>query len=214
MKKAIILTAAVVGLAVGASAQTVSFTGTALVSQSSASNPLNLAAGQVGVFINNDNLSLWSGFNGPEKIGSGLSLTSSATYTPIGTSDSFTFLGSNTVSGTTNFSLSGGIPSIALTGGVSTTDQYSVVVFNLSTTVTLPGDTYRIFRASDWLIPAGGSSIGYSTTPSAAAYQQIRTTGFEIATGTVVPEPSTYALLSLAGIALGGYAVRRRRRKA
>jgi len=29
---------------------------------------------------------------------------------------------------------------------------------------------------------------------------------------TLVPEPSTYALLSLAGLALGGYAVRRRRR--
>jgi hypothetical protein len=29
---------------------------------------------------------------------------------------------------------------------------------------------------------------------------------------TLVPEPSTYALLSLAGMALGGYAIRRRRR--
>lgn len=31
---------------------------------------------------------------------------------------------------------------------------------------------------------------------------------------TMVPEPSTYALLSLAGMALGGYAIRRRRRRA
>jgi hypothetical protein len=212
MKKALFSILSTVALSIGAFAQTVSFTGTALVSQSSAGNPLNLSAGQIGVFINNDDLSSWLGFNGSQTIGAGLSLLSSATYTPVGTTDSFTFLGSNAVSGTSNFSLSGGIPSIALTGGVSTGDQYAVIVFNQSATLTLAGDTFRVFRASDWLIPSGGSSIGYSTTPSAAAYQQIRTDDFVIASGTVVPEPSTYALLSLAGLALGGYALRRRRR--
>lgn len=183
-----------------------------MVSPSSSANPLGFSAGQVGVFINNDNLSLWSGFAGTGKINSGLSLTSSATYTPVGTSDVFTFLGSNAVTGTTTFSLSGGIPSISLTGGVSTSDQYAVIVFNSSTTTTVAGDTYRIFRASDWLIPAAGASIGYGTTPNATTYQQIRDTSYVIATGTVVPEPSTYALLALSGLALGGYALRRRRR--
>lgn len=211
-RAALIIIALIVNTDFIVHAQTVSFTGTALVSSGSLGNPLALTAGQVGVYINNDDLSLWSGFDGSGKIGSGLSLTSSATYTPVGTSDAFTFLGSNSVSGSSTFSLSGGIPSIALAGGVVTGDQYAVVVFNSSTTTTLAGDTYRIFRATDWLIPSAGSSIGYSTTPSASAYQQIRDDSFVIATGTVVPEPSTYALLSLAGLALGGYFVRRRRR--
>lgn len=193
-------------------AQTVSFTGTAMVSPSSASNPLGFSAGQVGVFINNDNLSLWSGFAGTGKINSGQSLTSSATYTPVGTTDAFTYLANNAVTGTTTFSLSGGIPSILLTGGVSTGDQYAVIVFNSSTTTTIAGDSYRIFRASDWLMPASGASIGYGLTPNSATYQQLRDTSYLIESGTVVPEPSTYALLAMSGLALGGYVLRRRRR--
>ena len=183
-----------------------------MVSPSSASNPLGFSAGQVGIFINNDNLSLWSGFAGTGKINSGQSLTSSATYTPVGTTDAFTYLANNSVTGTTTFSLSGGISSISLTGGVSTGDQYAVIVFNSSTTTTIAGDSYRIFRASDWLMPASGASIGYGLTPNSTTYQQLRDTSYLIASGTVVPEPSTYALLAMSGLALGGYVLRRRRR--
>lgn len=188
----------------------VTFTGTALVSTN---NPLNLQAGQIGIYLNNDNLTSWSSLLGNGTIGSNLSLFSSATYTPIlFPSQTYTVMGSNAVTGTSTRSLSGGITSLDLTGGISTGDQYAVLVFSNSITTTIAGDTFRIWRASDWLIPSDGSTIGYSTTPSAAAYQQIRTNAFLVGEGTVVPEPSTYALLAMSGLALGGYAVRRRRR--
>lgn len=40
----------------------------------------------------------------------------------------------------------------------------------------------------------------------------VNTTLTEVVATAVIPEPSTYALLALSGFALGGYAVRRRRR--
>ncbi|MGA0176789.1 MAG: PEP-CTERM sorting domain-containing protein [Chthoniobacterales bacterium] len=216
--KAIFSAGALLALAVSSHA-TVSFSGTSMVSTAAAGNPLSLSAGQVGIFLNNNDATAWSAFSGA-KIGSGLSLFDSATFTPIGTTDAYTFLASNTSSGTTTFSLSGGFTA-TLAGGVSAGDQFAVMVFNSSTTTTIPGDTYRIFRGTQaslalggWFIPTDGSAIGYTTNSAnfGASVQQIRDTSWIVASGTVVPEPSTYALLAMSGIALGGYVIRRRRR--
>ena len=182
----------------------VTFTGTALVS--STGNPLSLTANQVAVWLNRDDSATpWSTLFGSSAISSGLSLTSDSTYNAA----LFTVMGTTAVnpSGT---SLSGGLPSVNLINGINTADQYAVLVFNTSTTTTVAGDTYRIWRANDWLIQADGASIGYSTTPSAANYTQIRDASFLIGTGSVIPEPSSASLLALGVAGLVALRVRRK----
>jgi len=220
MKTIKILSIAAAATAMTLSAQaSVSFSGTALLSQTT--NPLSLVNGQVGIFINNNNNAAWSSFFGTGTIGNGLSLFSSSTYTPTGTSDSYSFLTNVAVSGSTTLSLSGGFTA-DLSGGISTGDQFAVLVFSNSTTTTIAGDTFRIFRgtgadlaAGGWLMPADAAAIGYTTNSAnfGSSVQQIRNTSFLIGSGTVVvPEPSTYALLAMSAVAIAGYVVRRRRR--
>lgn len=71
-----------------------------------------------------------------------------------------------------------------------------------SSTVTNPVTVASPFNWNNvaaWTLDAGGSGNAVNAT-------------FTSLNVTAVPEPSTYALLALSGLALGGYAVRRRRR--
>jgi hypothetical protein len=207
MKKTILSTLVAFGCLLHNLPAAVTFTGTAMVS-SSTGNPLGLTTGQVGIWLNKDDAStLWSTLIGTGKIGSGLTLTSDSTYD----ASIFTVMGSTTVTGTTTKSLSGGIPSVGLVNGITALDQYAVLVFAASTTTTIAGDTYNIWRASDWVIPSDGNTIGYSTTPSAANYTQIRDAGSLLGSGTVViPEPSSASLLALGVAGLVALRVRRK----
>ena len=190
----------------------VTLTGTALSSSTSVtpSNPLNLTAGQVAIWLNKDDVSTaWSTLFGTGAIGSGLSLTSDSTYN----SSLFTVMGSTTVTGSTTRVLSGGISNLNLLNGISTGDQYAVLVFATSSTMTVAGDTFNIWRASDWLIPSEGASIGYSATPLAGGpYQQIKTADYLLGSGTVVaiPEPSSASLLALGVAGLVALRIRRK----
>jgi hypothetical protein len=184
----------------------VTFTGTALVGTGSPSS-LFLTPNQIAVWLNRDDSATpWSTLFGTSAISSGLSLTSDSTYN----ASLFTVMGTTAVnaSGT---SLSGGVAGVNLINGINTGDQYAVLVFNTSTTTTVAGDTYRLWRASDWLVPADSASIGYSTTPSVANYTQIRDASFLLGSGTVaVPEPSSASLLAIGVAGLVALRVRRK----
>lgn len=91
----------------------------------------------------------------------------------------------------------------ALAGGISVDDPFAYVVFGESSSTANAGDTYNIFTSGNWVLPSDGSTITANTE-----YTQI--TGAPSFSGTVVPEPSTYAALS-GCLALAWVMLRRRR---
>lgn len=118
-------------------------------------------------------------------------------------------------------------------GDFSAGDQLLMVVYpTLTTSATSPGlGTLGLFYRTDlllngsdiaWVAPSDGFTVNLFATTAAVGGElaaNIFAPGDANMPGsgggqgfTTVPEPSTYALLSLAGLALGGYVARRRRR--
>jgi len=115
----------------------------------------------------------------------------------------YTVLGSAPVNTAgTNGALGAGI-TFDLGGNVATGNEIGVLVFSSSTTSAINEDTFSIWT-NDWLVAADGSNL--SLTGTGAPYMG----GTAAGTGTVVPEPSTYAMLAGA-LALGYVMVRRRK---
>jgi hypothetical protein len=212
MKKTIIAAILSTSLSVASSYAAVSFSATSLGSSISGGNPLSLTAGQTAVYLNMNSSGSWSSFASSEAIASGLSFTAGTIFTPSSTSDQFSVLGSAAVSGTTTLTVSGGAFSpLTYAGAVGVGDQFALLVFNSSTSSTAAGDTYNIWRASDWVMPADGSVLSFANTPvSGESIQRITTSAFLVGSGSVVPEPSTYALMALGGLVLFFIARRRK----
>jgi len=209
MKKTILTAIAVFSIMLQNLPAAVTFTGTAI--NSGSSNILNLTTGQLGVYIVKDQAATnWNTLFGTGKINFGLTVLDDATYD----ASLFTVMSSKSVTGTTTKVVSAPGSNIALANGISTGDEFAFLLFNTSTTTTTAGDTFSIYRASDWLIPADATSFGFSATPSAgASYQTLNAASYLIGTGTVVaaiPEPSSASLLAL-GVA-GLVALRARRK--
>jgi len=188
-------------MSIGHSIAAVSFGGTALSGNFSGT----LAIGDRGILVNSDDGGSFTLFNGT--LNSGISLTSISSAPTNGTTlslggSNFTIFGNNTASvlgltGAANFNIASSTPAnSAITAG----DSFAYVVFENSTTSTIAGDTFRIWRASNWTIPADGSSNTFGTL-----FTQITTANQAsnlIGTYQVVPEPSTYALLAIGAVGL------------
>lgn len=102
--------------------------------------------------------------------------------------------------------------SVAIYGNNGVNDSQAV---NYSTAAGLSGFKYAVLTDPSWTAPTfanNANSISLSLTANTTA--QAGTYSFNSGNQqiTMVPEPSTYALLALSGLALGGYAMRRRRR--
>jgi len=153
-----------------------------------AGTALNEAAGlfegDTGVYVvSNDG----SSFDSLTSLGDGLSITDSATY---GSSFSvFTGTSTNIVQNVFgNLLFTSSVGTDVGVEGIDTGDAFGIVIFSSSTSNTLAGDTFNIYTAGDWSVGTDGVfdfPDDYSTF-----------TGSPTATGTVVPEPSSYALLA------------------
>jgi hypothetical protein len=204
MKKTLICIAAICAMSIGHSIAAVSFGGTALSGNFSGT----LAIGDRGILVNSDDGGSFTLFNGT--LNSGISLTSISSAPTNGTTlsvggSNFTIFGNNTatavgnpvMTGAASFNIASSTPAnLAITQG----DSFAYIVFENSTTTTIAGDTFRIWRASNWTIPADGSSnnFGSFATQITTANQASNLIG----TYQVVPEPSTYALLAIGAVGL------------
>jgi hypothetical protein len=201
MKKTLLLAAA---LAVANTLQAaISFSGTAMQS----SFPGVTASTSVGVLLTLDSGTDWSSI---AQVAPGTAFTTGSQLTINSTT--FTVFGRNTA--TALRSVPGNASNFSFTGGMSGNDQFAILLFpNAAQADSVSaGTSLSLWRGSNWLLPAtddSGSTFNYGAAP--AAFSTVPNTATATQSFSVVPEPSTYALLSLAGAALGGYVLRRRR---
>ena len=149
---------------------------------------------ETGVFVVSNTASFnESLFSAPA---SGLSFTAGTKW------GDYTVLGAKSVNAAgSNSVVQAGI-TFDLSSSVAAGNEIGILVFNTSTTSSSAGDSILIFT-NNWGVPSDGSNIGI--TGSAAPYS-----GAPSASGTVVPEPSTYAMFAGA-LALGYVMIRRRK---
>ena len=203
MKTTTFLTLLAALLIVPAGQAAVSFSGTAMLS----GNSNVVASTSVGVLINRNSGSSWLDIT---NIAAGSIFTNTATFTLGG--GSFTVFGRNTTSGLG--SVPGTATGFSYTTGMDQNDEFAILLFPNIGQVTngvSGGTTLSLWRSNNWVLPvdAGGT---FTFNNTGGTFNQIANSSSSLTTFNVVPEPSTYALLALSGVAFGGYMIRRRRR--
>lgn len=163
-------------VAVSAGYSAVTITGTSL------KDVTGLSSGDFGAYlVSTDGSPLTAG---SFSFSPGASVTDSATYGP-----SFSLVGTNTASeflGTT--SLASG-HSFDLVGGIDSGDVFGIITFTNSTSTLLAGDSFYVWTSGNWDVPINGQTETFGTELS-----QLDGVAAS-STGTVVPEPSSYAML-------------------
>jgi hypothetical protein len=191
MKKLIVL------LIAGAISASASFGASFSLNGSAVFNPASLSGYDTG------DTSVWvvNGGGGGAFDVAGLQSLNSALSLSTGSIGGYEIAGSNTVTGGGSFRIVGGIGAINVSASVG--DAFGLLVFNSSTASTVGGDGYTIYTDASWVLPAAGASITFGGSAQPA---QITSGG---TASTVVPEPSSYALLG-GLLALGCVMLRRR----
>jgi hypothetical protein len=182
----------------------VSFAGTAL----SGNVTGQWVTGDRGVLVSASSSDNWSLFS--NALNSGISLTSTNSTLLSTGGTTFTILSSNVatalgITAPANFNILTSDPS---NPSVVQGQQFAMLVFDTSSTTTVASDPFRIYRAANWTIPADGSSNTFGT-----AFTQINSGSAAsslVGSFTVIPEPSTYALMALGGLVLFFIARRRK----
>jgi hypothetical protein len=152
-----------------------------------------ISGSSIGVYVASDSGSFTESLM--NDLVSGISLTQG---TAIG---NYTILGTGNVGAAGPFgALVAGV-TFDLGGNVAAGNEIGVLVFDTSTTSTIGGDAYGIYTDA-WFVAADGSNLPLTST--GAPFQ-----GAAVGSSTVVPEPSSYALLG-GLLALGCVMLRRR----
>lgn len=154
------------------------------LSGTSLNNATGLNSGDTAVYIiSNDGTS----FDTLTLLDNGLSLTDTATY-----GSSFSVFTNSTTNVVQNVSgdllLGSGVGTDLGTDGINTGDAFGIIVFDSSSTNTIDGDTFNVYTNAGWTVGNDGVfdfPDDYSTF-----------SGAPTASGTVVPEPSAFALLA------------------
>jgi hypothetical protein len=228
MKKLLIATALVglIGVQSSFAAVAISFGMGNMYSSTNTATPFNLN-GRINLL--SLDTGTWTG-TFPDLVSTFSSLTN--TWTPAGS----TLLGAIANDDSGGPGSTSGVFSFNLSGGVGAGDELLIVAYPaLTTNSTQPGlaakgfffRTTLIVDGSDiaYVIPSDGAGVNlfsYTTDAGGTFATSQFTSGAGAAAGsgagftgggfTTVPEPSTYALLAMSGLALGGYIVRRRNR--
>jgi hypothetical protein len=211
MKK-LLISAALISASISANAAFI-LSGTGLL------NTPGLSAGNVGVLLNLDS---GSDFSGISSLAAGTNMSTPGAISVGGTAFTIVGVSSNATSSFGSTSLGFNLSNLSYAGGFGGNDQFAVLLFPNLASVSNPtaGTSLSLWRATTggvgvtgWVWPGTEptGSIGFAASPIGAnIFTQLGSGASSTLSFSVVPEPSTYALMALGGLVLFFIARRRK----